>query len=85
MILKVIFAQRQEGQPEQYALEALHCVTEYEYRQNPSWWDEKLEACRKDPEYVACVAIDVDLDEDEVMKRLVPEYAPVEGTVKPES
>ena len=54
MNIHIIFAQRKEQYPEQYAPEALECCTEYAIEDGADdWWQKKLDEHKSNPDFVS--------------------------------
>lgn len=66
MIIKVIFGQRKQDYEGQNAPEALECMTEYDYDDNPEWLENKLKAHMEDKSFISVRIIDVDVDGDRI-------------------
>ena len=81
MKLIVVFAQRAESYPGQYAPEVYAAATEFENDDNPDYIQYQLEAAEKNEEFVAARILEIDLgrgSEDEI-KRLLVEAPVIEG------
>ncbi len=61
MKLYIVFAQRKESRPGEYAPEALFIVSEYDYEENPAWIKDRLAEARADEEYIGADIFLVDL------------------------
>lgn len=84
IILKVIFAQREERCQGQYALEAMECMTEFDYEVNPEYLNNKLEEFQKNKEYddiVAANIVDIKVDENKILDILFPSRKPIDGVI----
>jgi len=83
MILKVIFVQRKCNWPGEYAPEAMECMTEYDYEQNPEWLDSKLREYKTDEnnEFTAAKIVNIKVNQDQISAILNPVNKPIEGTI----
>jgi hypothetical protein len=84
MILKVIFIQRKCRYPGELAPEAMECMTEYCYDENPEWLDTKLEEYQKESkenEYVSVKIIDIKVNQDQIANILVPANVVIDGII----
>jgi hypothetical protein len=81
MILKVIFVQRQERYEGQYAPEAMECMTEFDYEENPEYLDDKLKEYQRNDNFVAANIVDINVNENKILDILFPSRKPIEGVI----
>lgn len=84
MILKVIFVQREERYQGQYGPEAMECMTEFDYEDNPEYLNNKLKEFQKNKEYddiVAANIVDIKVDENKILDILFPSRKPIDGVI----
>lgn len=81
MDLLILFAQRKENYPGEYAPEALEIVTEYDYDENPDFINCKAIDAGKNPEFESAEIIRVQVDIEAIMRRLRPSEEPIKGTI----
>lgn len=74
MFLYVLFGQRKENYPGQYAPEALEVMDEYAYHENGEWLQEKLLEGEKTGEFAALKIMEINLgsgSQDRIREALV--------------
>lgn len=81
MILKVIFVQRKCRYDGEFAPEAMECMTEYAYEDNPEWIENKLTLYKKNDEFTSAEIIDINIDENKVLGILFPAKDPINGKI----
>jgi hypothetical protein len=81
MIIYILFAQRREAYPGQYAPEALATMNEFDYEENGQWLHTKLEECEKSDEYVALKILGVDVGSQDKLRELLVGAPTIEGTI----
>jgi hypothetical protein len=83
MILFVIFGQRKETYPGQYAPEALEVMDEYGMEDNPEWLEGKLDEHKKDTSFVNVEIIEINLGSNgqEAIRERLSMPLKIEGTV----
>ena len=81
MLIKVIFAQEKESYPGEYAPTALEIVTEYDYDENPEWFDKKLIKYRNIPVYTHVAVINIEIKDEDLDTRLFPNDTTMDGKI----
>lgn len=81
MDLHVLMAQRKESYPGEYGPEALACMTEYGYSDNPEWLNNKKAEARATGEFESVEIVRLAVDEKAIMRILRPVAAPIPATV----
>jgi hypothetical protein len=73
MIIKVLFIQRIESYPEEYAPEALLCVDEYTYDDNPEWFEGECKKILKEYtiDIVSSRVVDIEVSQEQLRKILL--------------
>lgn len=84
MRLMILWGQRKEAYPEQYAPEPVVCWGEYEVDENPEGFEEACEEYKKarHSEFVAFRVIPLAVDLNKVQEILVGEAPTLEGKVE---
>lgn len=85
MNLKVLFIQRPNSYPGENAPEVLECVTEFDYEDNPEYFDNRVAEAIKEKEageYANVRVIDVEVDQDKISS-ILNESPLVRGKVQP--
>lgn len=72
MKLFVLFGQRVENYPGQYAPEALECIDEFGMEENPDWLEDKMKRARASNEYENLAIIPLEVDQSRIMQFLRP-------------
>lgn len=82
MILKILFIQRKEDYPEEYAPEALVCVDEYADEENPKWFEEECEKLLKEVKnnIVSSRVVNIAVSE-EMIRKILLEHPTIEGKI----
>ena len=72
MILKVLFIQRICGYEGEYSPEAMVCVDEFCYDENPRWFNDQVENYLKEQEgnLSSHAIVDIELDHDKIVSIL---------------
>ena len=81
MKLLVLMAQRHCRYPGQYGPEALAGMTEFEVSDNPTHLPKLLARHRKDPDIASAEIITLEVDGDEVGRRLFPTQDPLTAQI----
>lgn len=86
MNLYVLFGQRKEDFPEQYAPEALEVMDQYAFDENAVWLDEKLKEREASNEFVALKIVCLDLGDgsQKNIRELLVGMPTITGTVEGE-
>jgi len=71
MHVYIIFGQRNEDYPEQYAPEALDCMDEFAYDANGTWLHAKLRAHEETKEFVGLKIMRVKLPQGAIREALI--------------
>lgn len=66
MFVKIVFGQRKEGYPGEFAPEALAIIDEYSDADNPNWINEQLEVYKKDKSFLNVRIMNVKVNQDEI-------------------
>lgn len=77
----LLIAQRKETYPGEYAPEALECMDEYGYSENPEWLDEKKAAAQATGEFERVEIMRLAVDSRAIMRILRPAAEPVVARV----
>ena len=72
-----MIAQRKVDYPGQYGEEALACMSEYEYSENPDYLHDALAEHRNSGEFDAVELITLKVPDDEITRRLYPAREPI--------
>ena len=72
MILKVIFGQRQQAYDDQLAPEALECMTEYDFMENPSYLLDKFDEYKQQKQWASIHIVDIQISEKELKDIMNP-------------
>lgn len=81
MKLHILFGQRKEDYPGQYAPEALEVMDEYGYDENGEWLQNKLEEYWGHNEFVSLKIIEVDVGSTEALRGLLVGTPSIQGKV----
>ena len=81
MIITVLFGQIKEEYEGQYAPEALAVADECTMDENPEYMDERIKDAEKVDEFSSIALIDINIDDDDVYRRLNPNKNIVVGDV----
>ena len=81
MKIIVLVAQRKCSFPGQYGEEALACMSEYEYSDNPDYLHDALAAHRNSGEFDAAELITLKVPDEAITRRLYPAREPVDAEV----
>ncbi len=81
MKIHILFGQRRCSYPGQYAPEALACMDDAGYSENPDYLDSLKQKHEQDSDFVAVQVITVEVDDNEVDSRLFPAKDPIPGRV----
>lgn len=81
MKLYVLMGQRHEQYEGQYAPEALDIIDEYTYDENPKWIFDKKEIHENTDEFESVAIITLEVDTNDIMKRLRPDTQPLSTKV----
>ena len=81
MKILVLMAQRKCDYAGQYGEEALACMSEYEYDDNPAYLHEKLTEYRNTNDFEAIEIVSLEVSSTEIQKRLFPDTSPILVTV----
>lgn len=71
MIIHILFGQRKEDYPEQYAPEALEVADEYAMQENPEWMQEKLAYYEGTKEFTALKVMEIEVKQGAVRSALL--------------
>jgi len=82
MKLLVLFGQRKCNYPSQYAVEVIAATDEYSNDDNPDYIQDALAAAQTNDEFDAVNILSINVDDNEVHKRLYPAEEPIEGEVE---
>ena len=74
-------AQRKCDYPGQYGEEALACMSEYEYDDNPDYLHEKLTEYRITNDFDAVEIVTLNVSDDDIRKQLFPHTNSIGATV----
>ena len=81
--LHILFAQRAERYPGEYAPEALEVADEYAMEENPEWMDERVASHRATGEFESLAVVPVSVPYEAITAKLRPgAQVPVPGTVE---
>jgi hypothetical protein len=72
MKIHVIIAQRKCSYQGEYGIEALHCMSEHEYSENPQFLIDGLERHRANGEFDSVEIVDLDVSEQDLRAVLFP-------------
>lgn len=81
MKIHVLMAQRKCDYPGQYAPEALACMSEAEFDDNPGHLREMREENIDSGEFDSVEIVELEVDGDAIDRRLFPERKPVQAAV----
>ena len=82
MKIYVLFGQRKEDYPGQYAPEALDVMDEFGWDENSEYLLDKLDERSKDPEWIGLEIVPIEFgDMDTLRKLLMREHAPFQGGI----
>ena len=84
MTIFVLFGQRKEDYPEQYAPEALAVISEYDHQDNPDYLREQLEKYQKTNEFQALRVCEVSIGSQSALRELLIGTPAIKGRIKPE-
>jgi len=82
MKIYVVMAQRKCAYQGQYGLEALACMSEYEYSENPDFLHDCRAEHQGSGEFDAVEIVALSAPEAEIERRLYPDTTAVEATVE---
>lgn len=85
MKLYVLFGQRKENYPGQYAPEALECIDEWGMEDNGAWIGDKKREFEATGEFESLVIVPLEMDGAALMQRLRPPVPPALSTTMLES
>lgn len=83
MKVYVLFAQRNERYPGEYALEALAVASECDYDDNPDYLNHELQKAKEGDEFAAVALVTLSVPEASVRKVLFPQSVPIQAEVQP--
>ena len=72
MNLYVLFAQRKCSYPGEYGLEAMHCMTEYEYSDNPEYLSGMKREYSTDSTIDSMEIVKLEVNEQAIKDKLFP-------------
>ena len=81
MKLMVLMAQRKQNYPGQYGEEALACMSEYDYEENPGYLRDALAKHRNSGEFDAAEIITLAVPDKEITRHLYPSKEPIDVEV----
>lgn len=85
MKLYILFGQRIERYPGEYAPEALEVMDEYGMEENPEYLDDKMQEFSKTEEFESLAIVPLAVDQSSIMNLLRPSAAePIPAQVVPE-
>lgn len=81
MKLFVIFGQRKERYPGEYAPEALDCIDDVGQSDNPDFLEGKMAEYTKSNEFESLVVVPLEFSQDALMKMLRPSAAAIPAKI----
>lgn len=82
MKIYVLFALRNEQYPGQYGPVSLDIMTEADYEENPKYLENRLEEFRDSEEFQYLKIIPIEIEEDELLKKLTEKEEPLKGEIE---
>ena len=83
MKIKVLFAQRQENYEGEYGLEALACMSEHEFEENPDYLKDQLKSHEQQGDFSALSVIEMEVDEASIRAIMFPAHVVIPAVVVP--
>lgn len=81
MKVHVLFAQRKCSHPGQYGLEALTCMSEYEYSDNPGYMSVQKAEYEASNEFEKVSELVLEVDEQTILSAMFPERVSIPASV----
>lgn len=82
MTILVLFGQRKEQYPGQYAPEVIAAVSEFNNEDNPDYMISEKARSDNEGEFESTEVIQIEVDTNTIMSRLRPHTAKIEGEIK---
>lgn len=81
MKLFVLYGQRICRYPDEYGLEALECMDEYGYSDNPEYLEGKRKEHEESQDFESLAIVELDVNEQAVRSILFPKHNPIQAAV----